>query len=404
MKAKICLSLGLLLSISIINGLNIPYINPATVHASQQVYVTDVCTKSFSVIYSLSEHGQGMFNLRVYDSMGSLIQQAGVTIENDPAPAHAAPHESMLNEVIRFTVKGLEENTSYFYQLTSDGVASIPPDNPTYYGEDYMVTTEKLNGAGYLNEGNIVTNDTLILPSFHAGDNSLIGSSVILVNILDSQNNRMNDYSLSAWAGSCILPEENYACINLNNLFNQNKLPLELNGGEKAEIIYVNEAQNQVNREVKFMADIPQESKITTSYGPKVIPQPRIANFYYRDEDHDGFGSMDYSLFFRLTPPSGYSKEDKDCNDLNAQIYPGADELSDGLDNDCDGEVDEGLCNGDLNGDKLITPADALAAFKCYLGSGACSPCADVNKDGLVTPSDALCLFRKYLGTTNCLD
>ncbi|MEW5804743.1 MAG: chitobiase/beta-hexosaminidase C-terminal domain-containing protein [bacterium] len=61
-------------------------------------------------------------------------------------------------------------------------------------------------------------------------------------------------------------------------------------------------------------------------------------------------------------------------------------------------------CIGDLNGDGKITPADALAAFKCYLGSGPCTDCSDVNGDGSVTPKDALCLFQKYLGQASCLD
>jgi len=60
--------------------------------------------------------------------------------------------------------------------------------------------------------------------------------------------------------------------------------------------------------------------------------------------------------------------------------------------------------HGDLNNDGNITPADALIAFKCYLGLVECSDCADVNKDGSVTSGDALCLFKKYLGKPSCLD
>ncbi|MEW6379559.1 MAG: dockerin type I domain-containing protein, partial [bacterium] len=61
-------------------------------------------------------------------------------------------------------------------------------------------------------------------------------------------------------------------------------------------------------------------------------------------------------------------------------------------------------CDGDVNGDGALTPADALMVFRCYLESGACSGCADVNHDGQITPQDALCLFNRFLEQPSCLD
>jgi len=59
-------------------------------------------------------------------------------------------------------------------------------------------------------------------------------------------------------------------------------------------------------------------------------------------------------------------------------------------------------CSGDLNKDERITPADALIAFKCYLGLDECPDCVDMNKDGEVTPADARCIFRIYLEVPDC--
>ena len=38
----------------------------------------------------------------------------------------------------------------------------------------------------------------------------------------------------------------------------------------------------------------------------------------------------------------GYTS-DEDCDDNSSAIFPNAEELCDGVDNDCDGEIDEGF-------------------------------------------------------------
>jgi hypothetical protein len=82
-----------------------------------------------------------------------------------------------------------------------------------------------------------------------------------------------------------------------------------------------------------------------------VIDPPGSAgcNLYYPDADHDGWGVGNVSQCL-CKPGSLYSAaKSGDCNDMIAKVYPGAPEICDGLDNDCNGKVDEGGVCTSLN-------------------------------------------------------
>ena len=64
------------------------------------------------------------------------------------------------------------------------------------------------------------------------------------------------------------------------------------------------------------------------------------AQSWFHDGDADGFGDPSLSVV-ACDPPPAYVANDDDCDDSEPTIHPGADELCDGLDNDCDGDVDE---------------------------------------------------------------
>lgn len=61
---------------------------------------------------------------------------------------------------------------------------------------------------------------------------------------------------------------------------------------------------------------------------------------YYRDKDRDGYGN-DTVFVITCVQPSGYVLNPGDCDDDNSSIYPGAVEICDGIDNNCNGLIDE---------------------------------------------------------------
>jgi hypothetical protein len=63
---------------------------------------------------------------------------------------------------------------------------------------------------------------------------------------------------------------------------------------------------------------------------------------FYRDTDTDGYGDIDVSVA-ACSAPEGYVSDSTDCNDSNIAIYPGASEVCNGVNDNCDSEIDEGL-------------------------------------------------------------
>jgi hypothetical protein len=87
---------------------------------------------------------------------------------------------------------------------------------------------------------------------------------------------------------------------------------------------------------------------------------------WYKDSDNDGY--TDGTTLVSCTKPYGYveSATKGDCNDTNASIKPGATEVCDGLDNDCDNQTDEGFTRTtyyrDYDGDGFGDPSNSTQA------------------------------------------
>ena len=62
---------------------------------------------------------------------------------------------------------------------------------------------------------------------------------------------------------------------------------------------------------------------------------------YFKDDDGDGLGTQ--ATIQGCMQPTGYATKSGDCNDNNVDIYPGAIELCNDGDDNCNGFVDEGV-------------------------------------------------------------
>jgi hypothetical protein len=93
---------------------------------------------------------------------------------------------------------------------------------------------------------------------------------------------------------------------------------------------------------------------------------------FYGDLDGDGYG-VDGVSTQACELPSGYAPEAGDCDDGDPLINPGADEICNGIDDDCDDSIDEDAVDATLwyedgDGDGYGDPATVIASCDTVLG------------------------------------
>jgi hypothetical protein len=128
-----------------------------------------------------------------------------------------------------------------------------------------------------------------------------------------------------------------------------------------------------------------------------VIDEGLALKTFYSDHDGDGWGSLKRTVQACAAPPR-YVSRTGDCDDVDNTVYPGAPELCDGKDNDCNGIRDDGLTmkpfywDGDGDGYGYLRPVYACAAPRGYIAVGG--DCNDedprIHPGAVGRPSDGI--------------
>ncbi|KFE63735.1 MopE-related protein [Hyalangium minutum] len=116
-----------------------------------------------------------------------------------------------------------------------------------------------------------------------------------------------------------------------------------------------------------------------------------LPRYFATDQDGDGYGKSG-AVFgpapYGCSAPVGYSNNSLDCDDTRSSVRPGAPELCDGLDNNCNGSIDEGVTPQtwyrDADGDGKGNPS--VTAYACPAPSGYVADSSDCNDNDATLP------------------
>ncbi len=101
----------------------------------------------------------------------------------------------------------------------------------------------------------------------------------------------------------------------------------------------------------------------------------------YADVDGDGYGNLE-DLQMACSPPEGYVADGTDCDDTNAGVHPGAAETCNGVDDDCNGKLDDDPVDAPtwyVDGDADGFGNDTFSSTACDAPPGYVAEATDCN-------------------------
>jgi hypothetical protein len=290
----------------------------------------------------------------------------------------------------QFTISGANCTNLNLSKLALNHRTSTTGGTPTIFVrsslDNYATDIDTIASSW---NGNVALADTVLLPATFANVSSVTFRFYVINQATATSTLRMDN--VSVWGNAItITPSLYYADADGDGFGDPTMDTLLCNApaGFVANNTDCNDTDALVNPTTIWYQDLDNDQVGNSAVSQVSCLQPSgyvLANgdcddnnaavvapvIYYTDADNDGFGDDATATPFCQAPVNMIAIGG-DCNDANNAVYPGATEICDGLDNNCNGQEDEGLTflnyyfDGDSDGYGIGNPTVACSPVAGY--------------------------------------